>query len=54
MIFHVLANYKCISVNYQENENYISLNVTFKSIRLIIVTEKDYLLKMFQNILIII
>lgn len=53
--FHVLANFQCISIKYQENENHISLNVTFKSIPLIILlTEKDYLWKMFQNILIII
>lgn len=32
MIFHVLANFQCISVKYQENENHISLNVAFKGI----------------------
>lgn len=50
----MLANFKCISVNYQENEDRILLNVTFKNISLIILIERDYLWKMFQNILIII
>ena len=50
----MLANFKCISVNYQENKNHIILNITFKNISLIILIKKDYVWKMFQNILIII
>ena len=50
----MLANFKRISINYQENEDHILLNVTFKNTSLIILIERDYLWKMFQNILIII